>query len=199
MPTMVESPINPAFAAAIIELDRQIEERQRMREDLVRLARNSAGSPEALAGIPPTSGSSSGIVGDPLAVVREQEFAGMSPAKAARAFLLKIGRHEKTPTIIAAIRKGGVEVGGKTPIPAMYTALARHSAFVSLGKNYWDLAERRPDLGRAKSEKAEKRKPKKKPTAAAKQASQSTKQPEQNPARRAPVTRESVKESDIRH
>ena len=95
-----------------------------------------------------------------MAAVREQEFSGMSWAKAARAFLHKIGRHEKTSVIISALHKGGVEVGGKNPVSAMYTALSRHSAFVSLGKNYWDLAERRPDLVRGnKTEKATEKKP----------------------------------------
>ena len=70
----------------------------------------------------------------------------MSIAKAAQSFLKKIGRHEKTPTIIAAIKKGGVEVRGKNPVSTVYTTLSRRPSFVSLGKNYWDLAERRPDL-----------------------------------------------------
>jgi hypothetical protein len=30
-------------------------------------------------------------------------------------------------------------------MPAVYTTLWRRPGFVSLGKNYWDLAERRPD------------------------------------------------------
>jgi DNA-directed RNA polymerase delta subunit len=86
------------------------------------------------------------IGGDPLAAVREQEFSGMSVAKAAAVFLRKIGRHEKTATIIAAIRKGGVQMKSKNPITTVYTTLSRRPGFVSLGKNYWDLAERRPDL-----------------------------------------------------
>jgi hypothetical protein len=70
----------------------------------------------------------------------------MSVAKAAAAFLRKIGRHEKTAIIVAALRKGGVEMGSKYPESSVYTTLSRRPAFVSLKKNYWDLAERRPDM-----------------------------------------------------
>jgi hypothetical protein len=156
---MVESQINPAFLPAIAELDRQIEEAQRLKAALV--ARGSGLGGDALG---PSGPAGAAIVpGDPLAAVREQEFSGLSPTKAARAFLLKIGRHEKTPVIIAALEKGGVTIGGKTPMPSLYTALSRHSAFVPLGKNYWDLAERRPDLVRTKGEKTEKKKARRKP------------------------------------
>ncbi len=82
----------------------------------------------------------------------------MSIAKAAEAFLRKIGRHEKTQTIIAAVQKGGVEVRGKSPMSTVYTTLSRRPAFVSLKKNYWDLAERRPDMVQEK-----KHRPKSKP------------------------------------
>src|SRR5258708_21659546 len=146
---MVESGPNPAFAAAIAEIDRQIEELQQAKAILLGRRGGPGGDTEAPAG----GVHGDAFHGDRLAVVREQEFAGMTPARATRALLLKIGRHEKTPTIIAAIRKGGVEVGGKNPVATLYTTLKRHSGFVSLGKNYWDLAERRADLVRAKSEK----------------------------------------------
>jgi hypothetical protein len=129
------------FEAAIVEIDRQIEELQRTRDTLVRLsARPLAASPAS------HSAKAAPVVGDSVAVVREQEFSGMSIAKAAAALLRKIGRHEKTPVIIAALQKGGVEVRGKSPVSTVYTTLSRRPAFVSLGKNYWDLAERRPDL-----------------------------------------------------
>jgi hypothetical protein len=154
---MKENPRSETFTAAVAEIDRQIEELQRTRETLLRLAANPGGPAT-------TSPSSTGgaISGDPLATVREQEFSGMSWTQAARTFLQRIGRNEKTATIIAALNKGGVEVGGKNPGSALYTALGRHSAFVKLGKNYWDLAERRPDLAHGKvpkraSDKATKR------------------------------------------
>ena len=86
----------------------------------------------------------------------------MSWTQAARTFLQRIGRNERTPTIIAALKKGGVNVGGKNPISALYTALARHSAFVRLGKNYWDLSERRPDLAHGKVKRSPDRTPKRK-------------------------------------
>lgn len=145
---MVESNSNSVFAAAIAEIDREIEELQRIRVGLLRRL-GAAGSDAD----PPGEARSQVFSGDPVAAVREQEFSGMTPAKATRAFLLKIGRHEKTPVILTALKKGGVQVGGKHPISTHYTTLKRHSGFVSLGKNYWDLAERRPDLVRAKSEK----------------------------------------------
>jgi len=157
---MAETIMNPAYAAAVAEIDREIEELQRAKAILI--ARGGAGAePNSPAGITRVGA----FAGDPVAAVREQEFSGMSPAKATRAFLLKIGRHEKTPVIIAAIKKGGVAVGGKHPIASMYTALKRHSGFVSLGKNYWDLAERRPDMVRQKGAKAPQKlkKPKHKP------------------------------------
>lgn len=152
---MSETAANPAYAAAIAEIDREIDELQRAKAILLR--RSGAGDR-----VESTGGTvhAHPLAGDPLAAVREQEFSGLSPAKATRAFLLKIGRHERTPVIIAAIAKGGVPVGGKNPIATHYTTLKRHSAFVSLGKNYWDLAERRPDLVRAKAEKSEQKKKK---------------------------------------
>jgi len=129
-----------AFESAVTEIDRRIAELQRARETLLRLMAQPAGDTPVAEAAPGVA------VGDPLATVREQEFSGMSVAKAAAAFLRKIGRHEKTNTIIAAIRKGGVEMNSKNPITTVYTTLSRRPGFVSLGKNYWDLAERRPDL-----------------------------------------------------
>src|SRR6267143_1045412 len=153
---MADQKIPSPFAPAIAELDRQIKVLQQTREMLVQLGR---GNP---AGVMPTTSpdtpGGNAIAGDPLAVVREQEFAGMSWTQAARVFLQRIGRNEKTMTIIAALRKGGIEVSGKNPMSKVYTSLVRHSAFVALGKNYWDLAERRPDLVRSKADKAEKKK-----------------------------------------
>jgi hypothetical protein len=132
-----------AFEAAIAEIDRQIEELQRAKESLMRLTVRAIGD----APLPAASNShATTFTGDAMLAVREQEFAGMSIAKAAEAFLRKIGRHEKTTVIIQAIGKGGVDVGGKNPVSTVYTTLARRPAFVSLGKNYWDLAVRRPDL-----------------------------------------------------
>jgi hypothetical protein len=145
---MAERDASP-FDPAIAEIDRQIEALQRTREMLMKLGGSHSASPQSAtggAGSPP-------ILGDPLAAVREQEFSGMSWTQAARTFLQRIGRNERTPTIIAALRKGGVEVGGKHPISALYTALGRHSAFVKLGKNHWDLSERRPDLAHGKAPK----------------------------------------------
>jgi len=145
---MAEPVGNKAFEAAISEIDRQIEELRQARETLVRLS----GKPAPTAS-PSPSPATAVVEGDPLLAVREQEFSGMSSAKAARAFLQKIGRHEKTQVIIAALKKGGVEVRGKNPISTIYTTLSRRPGFVSLGKNYWDLAERRPDLAQEKKQK----------------------------------------------
>lgn len=131
-----------AYELAVAELDREIEDLQRARDTLLRRIGQSRGE----VSTSPTASSAGVVSGDPLVVVREQEFSGMSWAKAARAFLQRIGRNEKTATIIAALRKGGVEVSGKNPVSSLYTTLSRHSAFVPLGRNYWDLAERRPDL-----------------------------------------------------
>lgn len=80
----------------------------------------------------------------------------MAATQAARVFLQRIGRNEKTPVILAALQKGGVQVGGNSPAlkaARIYTAMKRHSAFVALGKNYWDLAERRPDLAQEKKQR----------------------------------------------
>jgi DNA-directed RNA polymerase delta subunit len=131
---------DPGIQAAIAAIDRKIDELQRAKETLLGLSDGPAGDRPVT-----THSNGTPIVGDSLAAVREQEFAGMSIAKAAAAFLRKIGRHEKTPVILAALQKGGVEIGSKNPMPAVYTTLWRRPGFVSLGKNYWDLAERRPD------------------------------------------------------
>jgi hypothetical protein len=136
---MAEIEGSRAFELAIAEVDRQIDALQRAREHLVRLMGRPVGDT-------PSFTSSSAVIEDSVAAVREQEFSGLSAAKAARAFLQKIGRHERTPVIITALKKGGVEIRGKNPVSTLYTTLSRRPAFVSLGKNYWDLAERRPDL-----------------------------------------------------
>jgi len=147
---MAETEKGQVFAAAISEIDRQIEELRGIREALIRLGANPPGGKYPVS---PSLTGSAVVTGDPLAAVREQEFAGMSWTQAARVFLQRIGRNEKTPMIIAALKKGGVDVGGKNPMSGLYTALARHSAFVRLGKNYWDLAERRPDLMHGKTKR----------------------------------------------
>lgn len=139
-----------AFQLAVAEIDRQIEELQRTRDVLLRFM----GRPPSETQVSPTTPTIP-VAGDSLTAVREQEFAGMSVAKAATAFLRKIGRHEKTGTIIAAIQKGGVELSAQNPLSTVYTTLSRRPGFVSLGKNYWDLAERRPDLAQEKKAKGE--------------------------------------------
>jgi hypothetical protein len=148
---MPDKVLDPGILATVAAIDREIEELQRAKNKILGLGRQpiAVDSPSAssLNGASP-------IVGDALAAVREQEFAGMSIGKAAQAFLRKIGRHEKTPTIVAALAKGGVSIQSKNPVTAVYTTLWRRPAFVSLGKNYWDLAERRPDMVQDKKPKA---------------------------------------------
>lgn len=151
---MAETEGRTAFEAAIAEIDRRIEELQIAKQTLLGLigASGTVDIPAPLPqGVRPT-------VGDPLAVVREQEFHGLSAAEAAKVFLKRTGAAQKTPVILSAIHKGGVAFGGKNPISGLYTTLARHSAFVSLKKNYWDLAERRPDLAAQKQPRPQKTK-----------------------------------------
>lgn len=142
---MAELEGRQALEAALAEIDRQIEERQRARQNLVALLGGTASTVAHSPGFAAPSGPTPIATGDPLAHVREQEFAGMSMAEAAKAFLRRVG-FQKTPTIVAALQKGGQESKSKNLESALYTALKRHSAFVTLKKNTWELAERRTDL-----------------------------------------------------
>jgi hypothetical protein len=159
-----------AIDATIAAIESEIDSLRRTRETLLRL-RNKPVGDATIAGpgtsTPPTSPTT--VIDDAMTAVREQEFSGMAATQAARVFLQRIGRNEKTPVILAAIQKGGVQVGGLNKVGRLYTALTRHSAFVALGKNYWDLAERRPDLAQEKKQqrlagsKRKKKKPGPKP------------------------------------
>jgi hypothetical protein len=153
--------------SAIELIDGEIEALRLARETFVRMRGKSSGEvPLPTSSNPGPSQSGVGVVDDPMSIVREQEFSGMAVTQAARVFLQRIGRNEKTPVILAAIQKGGVRVGGVSPAlkaARIYTAMKRHSAFVALGKNYWDLAERRPDLAQEKKQRGGLRRRKKKP------------------------------------
>lgn len=144
-----------AIDATIAAVEIEIEALRRTRDTLLRMRNKPAGETTAPLGPSSPVGQPVAAVDDAMSAVREQEFSGMAATQAARVFLQRIGRNEKTPLIVAALLKGGVQVGGATTalkVSRIYTALRRHSAFVALGKNYWDLAERRPDLALEKKE-----------------------------------------------
>ena len=73
--------------------------------------------------------------------VAEGEFYGLSQTKAARAFLERAGRTrpQKTEDILAAIRRGGITVGGKDPAGLLYRLLLRDKSFRRVGTSLWGL------------------------------------------------------------
>lgn len=75
--------------------------------------------------------------------VTEGEFYGMSQPEAARAFLARAGRTrpQKTGDIMAALRKGGIHVGGKDPAGLLYRILLRDKRFRRVGTSLWGLDE----------------------------------------------------------
>jgi len=78
---------------------------------------------------------------DFLGLVREWEFFQKSQPEAARAFLEKVGHPVKTQTILEALVKGGVTVGGKDASKKMnlYTILHRSQDFALIAKDTWGL------------------------------------------------------------
>jgi len=74
--------------------------------------------------------------------VTDGEFYGMSQPKAAAAFLERAGRSrpQRTEAVMAALRKGGIEFGGKEPTTSFYTILQRNPLFHNVGKSTWGLS-----------------------------------------------------------
>ncbi len=80
---------------------------------------------------------------DLLNTVHEFEFFNKTQPEAARIFLERVGYPVKTETILQAIMKGGVKVGGtgtlKDKKMNFYTILHRADDFTLFEKNTWGL------------------------------------------------------------
>jgi hypothetical protein len=100
--------------------------------------------------------------------VRPDEFFGMSHNEAAKAYLSKVGRAISLDELVAALKKGGAQVGGATPKKSLYVSLMRSPIreFVSPSENHIGLRSFYPGLPKGdkspKAGKAKKGKPKKK-------------------------------------
>lgn len=80
--------------------------------------------------------------GDPLSLVQGMIFFNKSQTEAAKAFLEMAGYPLKTSVILEAVEKGGITVGGKTPIAKkqnFYTSLHRSSEFATVQRDTWGL------------------------------------------------------------
>jgi len=88
--------------------------------------------------------------------VTEGEFYGMSQPKAAAAFLERAGRSrpQRTEAIMAALKKGGIEFGGKDPLQTFYAILARNPIFHNVGRSTWGLSAWYPNAIRRGSKRA---------------------------------------------
>lgn len=77
---------------------------------------------------------------DPISLVKEAEFFGMSAPAAAIAVLQKVGRPNalKTTVLVQAIRKGGVPV--KDPA-TLFRSMIRNSKLTKVDKGLWGLSE----------------------------------------------------------
>lgn len=84
---------------------------------------------------------------DPVAVVRDGEFFGMSGPKAAKALMEKFGRERplKTEEIFSAIKKGGVQVQSQQ---GLYRSLFRDPKFTKVGTSLWGLSAWYPAAAR---------------------------------------------------
>src|SRR4051794_34991757 len=71
---------------------------------------------------------------DPLSLVQGMIFFNKSQTEAAKAFLEMVGYPLKTSVILEAVEKGGINVGGKSPMAKkqnFYTSLHRSSEFAT--------------------------------------------------------------------
>jgi hypothetical protein len=78
--------------------------------------------------------------GDPLATIPGMIFFGKSQPEAAKHYLGMVGYPLTTDQILAGIEKGGLTVGGKTPVAKkqnLYTILNRSSEFARVRKDTW--------------------------------------------------------------
>jgi hypothetical protein len=80
---------------------------------------------------------------DPMSVVYPGMFFGKSQTKAARMLLEKVKpRLVKTRTIYEALKKGGLNVGGKKPLVNLWGVLQRNKkVFILVPKAGWGLVE----------------------------------------------------------
>jgi hypothetical protein len=79
---------------------------------------------------------------DPLSLVQGMIFFNKSQTEAAKAFLEMVGYPLKTAAILEAVEKGGITVGGKTPVAKkqnFYTGLHRSSDFAIVQRDTWGL------------------------------------------------------------
>jgi hypothetical protein len=83
------------------------------------------------------------VAGDPLSMIHGMVFFGKSQPEAAKAFLEMVHYPLTTIQILQGIEKGGVPVGGKTPVAKkqnLYTILDRSSELVRVGRGTWAVA-----------------------------------------------------------
>lgn len=87
-------------------------------------------------------------------VIRPDEFFTMSQSDAAKAYLRKVGHAVAFDDLVAALRKGGAQLGGADPRKTLYVSLARNpkKEFVWPSKDHIGLNEFYP--GRARSDAA---------------------------------------------
>lgn len=92
--------------------------------------------------------------GDPLSMVSEGEFFGMSAPKAAVALLERVGRSRplKTEEIFDAITRGGVSIASKD---GLYRGLFRDPKFLRVGKSLWGLSTWYPAAARKAAKTAQ--------------------------------------------
>jgi hypothetical protein len=80
---------------------------------------------------------------DPLSVVYPGMFFGRSQPQAVKLFLERMKpRPQRIKTILEALEKGGLKVGGKNPAPNIWKALKQNEdTFVNVPKAGWGLTE----------------------------------------------------------
>jgi hypothetical protein len=96
--------------------------------------------------------------GDPLSMISGMIFFNKSQSEAAKAFLELVGYPLRTGMILEAIEKGGITVGGKTPVAKkqnFYTILHRSADFGLVQKDTWGLTSWPGVTKKAADEEAE--------------------------------------------
>jgi hypothetical protein len=105
----------------------------------------------------PEEASSGGDEDAIVSMVGKNDFKSMSPAPAARKFLLKVGRGVSHPILVKALQRGNVKCGSRSQTDAIRTALGRTKGFVFIkatkgsrqrGKwilEEWQIADEEPN------------------------------------------------------
>lgn len=104
----------------------------------------------------------SSLSGSPLsagqAPVYRGEFFNLSMTEAAKKYLRRVGRPQKTPEILAALRRAEYKMRSKTPRATLYTSLKRSKDFVKVAPDTWDVSERHPEAAKMKEQELRNRK-----------------------------------------